>query len=248
MSKDRLDLLVHRQGLADSREKAQRLIRAAQVRVNGQTATKPGQQVEVESEITVDTPPRFVSRGGEKLMGALEAWPDLPILDAVAIDIGSSTGGFTDCLLQHGARKVYAVDVGRGQLHWDLRQDKRVDVREQTNARYLEADQFDPRPTLGVTDVSFISLELILPAADRVLLPGSQMVSLIKPQFEAGRHQLRKGVVVEDSVRQETVEKIRRFGTDQLGWTCMDIRPSPLKGPKGNVEFLARWLLPIRDE
>ena len=245
MTKDGLDVLVTRQGLAESREKAQRLIRAGQVRVNGQTSTKPGVQIDAESELSVDQPPRFVSRGGEKLMGAIEAWSDLSIRNAVAIDIGSSTGGFTDCLLQHGAAKVYAVDVGRGQLHWDLRNDERVDVREQTNARYLEAADFDPRPTLGVTDVSFISLELILPAADRVLLPGSEMVSLIKPQFEAGRHQLRKGVVVDESVREETVEKIRRFGTETLGWSCLDVKRSPLQGPKGNVEFLARWRKPL---
>jgi len=242
--RERLDVALTRLGLAESREKAQRLIRAGQVRVRGQVVAKPNHQVDLEDTFDIEQPPRFVSRGGEKLLGAIEAWPDLPIQDAVAIDIGSSTGGFTDCLLQHGARHVYAVDVGRGQLHWDLRQDKRVDVREQTNARYLEAAEFDPRPTLGVTDVSFISLELILPAADRVLLPGSEMVSLIKPQFEAGRSQLRKGVVVDESVRQETVEKIRTFATGQLGWTCLDITASPLKGPKGNVEFLARWKLP----
>jgi 23S rRNA (cytidine1920-2'-O)/16S rRNA (cytidine1409-2'-O)-methyltransferase len=244
MPKERLDVALARRELAESREKAQRLIRAGQVRVDGQQVIKPNHQVEAEADLQIEQPPRFVSRGGEKLMGAVEAWPDLPIRNAVAIDIGSSTGGFTDCLLQHGAAKVYAVDVGRGQLHWDLRNDDRVDVREQTNARYLEAKDFDPRPTLGVTDVSFISLELILPAAGRVLLPGSDMVSLIKPQFEAGRHQLRKGVVVDEAVRQETVEKIRRFATGELGWTCLDIRPSPLTGPKGNVEFLARWKLP----
>jgi 23S rRNA (cytidine1920-2'-O)/16S rRNA (cytidine1409-2'-O)-methyltransferase len=244
MAKERLDVLLAREGLADSREKAQRLIRAGQVRVKGQVVSKPGTQVDDTFELEIETPPRFVSRGGDKLMGALEAWPDLNIQDCVAIDIGSSTGGFTDCLLQHGAKKVYAVDVGRGQLHWDLRQDERVDVREQTNARYLEAKDFDPRPTLGVTDVSFISLELILPAADRVLLPGSEMVSLIKPQFEAGRHQLRKGVVVDHEVRLQTVEKIRSFGETTLGWTCLDVKTSPLTGPKGNVEFLARWQLP----
>ncbi len=244
MARERLDVALTRLGLAESREKAQRLIRAGQVRVRGQVVAKPNHQVDPEDTFDIEHPPRFVSRGGEKLLGAIQAWPNLPIQEAVAIDIGSSTGGFTDCLLQHGARFVYAVDVGRGQLHWDLRQDERVEVREQTNARYLEAKEFDPRPTLGVTDVSFISLELILPAAHRVLLPGSDMISLIKPQFEAGRHQLRKGVVVDDAVREETVEKIRSFATNELGWTCLDITTSPLKGPKGNVEFLARWKLP----
>lgn len=244
MPRERLDVLVTRRKLADSREKAQRLIRAGQIRVNGQKAGKPGVAVDTDVDLELEHPPRFVGRGGEKLLGALQAWPDLPIHDAIAVDIGSSTGGFTDCLLQHGAAKVYAVDVGRGQLHWNLRNHPRVDVREQTNARYLQAADFDPRPTLGVTDVSFISLERILPAADRILLPGSHMISLIKPQFEAGRKHLRKGVVLDENVRQATVEKIRSFGIHTLGWTCLDIRPSPLKGPKGNVEFLACWRLP----
>lgn len=244
MGKERLDVALTRQGHAESREKAQRLIRAGQVRVNGQVVAKPNYQVDGEAQFEIEQPPRFVSRGGEKLLGAVEAWPDLPIRDAVCIDIGSSTGGFTDCLLQYGAQSVYAVDVGRGQLHWDLRQDDRVDVREQTNASYLEAKDFDPRPTLGVTDVSFISLELILPAAHRVLLPGSEMIALIKPQFEAGRHQLRKGVVVDEEVRQETIQKVRTFATEELKWTCLGLKTSPLKGPKGNVEFLARFKKP----
>jgi len=242
--KPRLDQLLHQQGLAESREQAQRIIRSGKVRVNGQTQAKPSAQVDPEAELTVESPPPFVSRGGEKLMGAIQAWPDLPMKDAVCIDIGSSTGGFTDCLLQQGARQVYAVDVGKGQLHWKLRQDERVQVMEGVNGRYLEAESFDPRPSLGVTDVSFISLTLILPAADRVLLPGSRMISLIKPQFEAGREQLRKGVVVDEQVRQDCVEKIRRFATEELKWTCLGVERSPLKGPAGNVEFLASWQLP----
>lgn len=237
-------MLLVRTGHTESRERAQRLIRAGKVRLDGQVSSKPGVKVPDDAHIEIEQPPPFVSRGGEKLLGALREWPDLKLTDRVAIDIGSSTGGFTDCLLQHGARKVYAVDVGKGQLHWDLRQDERVDVREQTNARYLEADAFDPRPDLGVTDVSFISLKLILPAADRVLLPGADMVSLIKPQFEAGRKHLRKGVVVDDAVRQTVVDDIRAFGEETLGWSCIGVVPSPLKGPAGNVEFLARWKLP----
>ncbi|MEX2606290.1 MAG: TlyA family RNA methyltransferase [Kiritimatiellia bacterium] len=241
MAKVRLDVLVARRGLTESREQAQRLIRAGKIRVNGQVSGKPGFSISDDCDLELEQPPPFVSRGGEKLMGALEAWPDLPIADAVAIDIGSSTGGFTDCLLQHGARKVYAVDVGKGQLHWDLRQDPRVDVREGVNARYLEAADFDPRPAFCVIDTSFISLKLILPAADRVLLPGSTILSLIKPQFEAGRKHLRKGVVVDEDIRQQVVEDIRGFGTRELGWTCPGIIRSPLKGPAGNVEFLAHW-------
>lgn len=245
MAKVRLDVLVHRQGLTESREQAQRLIRAGKIRVNEQVATKPGFTVADDVHLTLESPPPFVSRGGEKLMGALNAWPDLPLKDAVAIDIGSSTGGFTDCMLQHGAVKVYAVDVGRGQLHWDLRNDPRVDVREETNARYLEAADFDPRPTFCSIDTSFISLKLILPAADRVLLPGSTVVSLIKPQFEAGAKNLRKGVVVDEAIRQQVVDDIRSFGCEQLHWQWLGVETSPLKGPAGNVEFLARWKLPV---
>jgi len=243
MAKIRLDVLVHQRDLSESREKAQRLIRAGKIRVNGQVASKPGFTVADDVELELEQPPRFVSRGGDKLMGALDEWSDLPITDAVAIDIGSSTGGFTDCMLQHGAVKVYAVDVGRGQLHWNIRQDERVDVREETNARHLKASDFDPRPTFCVIDTSFISLKLILPAADRVLLPGSEVVSLIKPQFEAGQKNLRKGVVVEERIRQQVVDDIRTYGVDHLGWEWLGVARSPLKGPKGNVEFLARWRL-----
>jgi 23S rRNA (cytidine1920-2'-O)/16S rRNA (cytidine1409-2'-O)-methyltransferase len=244
LKKVRLDVLLASRGLAESREKAQRLIRAGQVRVKGQVMSKPGVQFPEDSEVEIESLPRFVSRGGDKLMGAFEAWPDLNPAGQVCIDVGSSTGGFTDCLLQHGAEKVYAVDVGKGQLHWDLRNHERVVVMEETNARYLEAAAFDPRPSFGVTDVSFISLTLILPAVARVLLPGGTFVSLIKPQFEAGAENLRKGVVVDEAVRQEVVERIRLFGTKELGWSCLGIVPSPLKGPAGNVEFLARWVLP----
>lgn len=245
MNKLRLDMILATRGLAESREKAQRLIRAGQVRVKGQVMSKPGVQFPEDAEVAVESLPRFVSRGGDKLMGAFEAWPDLDPCGRVCIDIGSSTGGFTDCLLQHGAQKVYAVDVGKGQLHWDLRNHAQVVVMEETNARYLEPAPFDPRPDFGVTDVSFISLTLILPAAARVLLPGSTFISLIKPQFEAGAENLRKGVVVDEGIRQQTVERIRRFGAEELGWTCLGVVPSPLKGPAGNVEFLARWILPV---
>lgn len=241
MAKVRLDVLVARRELTESREKAQRLIRAGKIRVNGQMATKPGFTVQDDVELDLESPPPFVSRGGEKLMGAIMAWPDLPIKGAVAIDIGSSTGGFTDCMLQHGAIKVYAVDVGKGQLHWDLRNDERVDVREETNARYIDVEDFIPRPTFCSIDTSFISLKLILPAADRILLPGSQIVSLIKPQFEAGQKNLRKGVVVDEAIRQQVVEDIHAYGVKQLGWEWLGGERSPLKGPKGNVEFLARW-------
>lgn len=244
MAKVRLDVLLADRGLAESREKAQRLIRAGLVRVDGQIGSKPGHSVSDDVDITLEGRDRFVSRGGDKLQGAFDHWPDLTCEGQVCIDIGSSTGGFTDCMLQHGATRVYAVDVGKGQLHWDLRQDDRVVVMEQCNARYLECEQVDPRPSFGVTDVSFISLRLILPAAGRVLLPGSTFISLIKPQFEAGAEHLRKGVVVDPAVRDRVVNEITTFGQDELGWTCQEVVPSPLKGPKGNVEFLARWTLP----
>lgn len=243
--KSRFDMLVVQQGLAESREKAQRLIRAAQIRVNGQVMTKPGVQVSTDVILDLESPPRFVSRGGDKLQGAFDVWPDLSVTDRVCIDIGSSTGGFTDCLLQHGAVQVYAVDVGKGQLHWDLRNHPQVTVMEQVNARYLQPQDFDPRPDFGVTDVSFISLRLILPAADRVLRPGATMISLIKPQFEAGAANLRKGVVIDPAIHEQVVDEIRTFGQHELGWTCEAVIPSPLKGPAGNIEFLARWQKPI---
>lgn len=240
MVKKRLDILLAEQGLAESREKAQRLIRAGMVKVNDQPATKPGQQVDDTLPITVEGGARYVSRGGEKLQGAMDHWPHLHPEGQICIDIGSSTGGFTDCMLQHGAVKVYAVDVGKGELHWNLRNDDRVAVMEQTNARYIEPHQFDPRPTFCSIDVSFISLELILPAAQRIVQPGSDILSLIKPQFEAGAKFLRKGVVVDPQVRERVCEDIRLFG-EGLGLRWHGIIPSPIHGPKGNVEFIAHW-------
>jgi len=237
----RLDQLVVDRGLAESREKAQRLIRAGQVRLQGVPLTKPGRPVDPEGTLTVDAPPPFVSRGGQKLQAAFDAFA-LDVQGAVCLDVGASTGGFTDCLLQHDAARVYAVDVGKGQLDWRLRNDPRVEVREGVNARYLEADAFDPRPRFACADVAFISLTLILPAMTRTLVPASTLVTLIKPQFEAGRDQVGKGGVVRDpAVHQAVIEKIRRFGTETLGLTWCGCVPSPLKGPAGNTEFLAHW-------
>lgn len=241
MPKTRLDVLVTDRGLAESREKAQRLIRAGQVRVNEQVSSKPGATFKADVEIEVAGGPRFVSRGGEKLMGAVQEWPDISLANRVCIDVGSSTGGFTDCMLQHGARQVYAVDVGKGQLHWDLRNDERVTVMEQTNARYLEADAFAPTPDFCSIDVSFISLRLILPAVVRIMRNGGEIVSLIKPQFEAGAKDLRKGVVTDPAVRDRVVDEIREFGINELPLDWQGLCTSPIKGPKGNVEFLARW-------
>lgn len=237
-SKQRLDLLVVERGLADSRAQAQRLIRAGEVRVDGQVSDKPGTQVATGAEITLQVPPRFVSRGGEKLEAALLRF-GLDVTGAVAADVGASTGGFTDCLLQHGARRVYAIDVGYGQLAWRLRNDSQVVVMERTNARYLESL---PEPVDLVTvDVSFISLRLILPAASRWLKPGGQVVALIKPQFEAGRRYVARGGVVRDpDVHRRVLERVLGSAAT-WGLGLRSLMPSPLRGPAGNVEFLGWW-------
>lgn len=241
MTRERLDQAVVRLGLADSGEQAKRLIRAGRVRVDGQVRDKPGQAIPDDLPITVDAGERFVSRGGEKLEGAFAAFA-LDVRGAVCADIGASTGGFTDCLLQHGAARVFAVDVGKGQLHWKLREDPRVTVMESLNARHLPPDAFAPRPVFACVDVSFISLERILgPLRAAMAAPGS-MVTLIKPQFEAGKDRVGKGGVVRDpAVHEAVVAQIREFGTLQLGLTWAGVCPSPLKGPAGNTEFLAWW-------
>ena len=241
--KQRLDVLVTEGGWAESREQAQRLIQAGQVKVNGHPSTKSGHCFADDVAIEVKASERFVSRGGKKLEGAFEAFgPD--VTGKSCLDVGSSTGGFTDCLLQHGAANVVAVDVGKGLLHWKLRQDERVTVMEQFNARYLEPKDLGVAPEFAVTDVSFISLTLILTAMCRVLAKGGEIVSLIKPQFEAKRSEVGKGGVVrDDAVRLAVVERIRVFGTTELGLEWLGVERSPLTGPKGNVEFLAHWRL-----
>ncbi|HKL22989.1 MAG TPA: TlyA family RNA methyltransferase, partial [Tichowtungia sp.] len=159
------------------------------------------------------------------------------------LDIGSSTGGFTDCMLQHGAARVYAVDVGKGQLHWKLREDERVTVMEGTNARYLTAEVFPEPADFASIDTSFISLTKILPAVKKLLKPGGEMVSLIKPQFEAGKQAVDKGrgVITDPAIHDEVISKIKAFGTKELGLQWLGLATSPIKGPKGNIEFLARW-------
>ena len=238
--KERLDRLLVQRGLVDSRELAKRLILAGKVLVNGQLGGKPGQQVPADVDLVVKEPPPYVGRGGLKLEAALDAFP-VEVTGVVAADVGACTGGFTDCLLQRGASRVYAIDVGYGQLDWGLRQDPRVVVMERTNARYLEA--LDELVDLVVADVSFISLKLILPAALLWLRPGGQMITLIKPQFEAGRRQVGKGGVVRDpAVHREVLEGV-------LGWAAaaglgpQGLIRSPITGPAGNVEFLA-WFRP----
>lgn len=240
MAKERLDVLIAERELTESRNKAQRLIRAGEVRVEGQIANKPGTRVATDAEITLEAKPPFVSRGGKKLEAALERF-DIDVADAVAADVGASTGGFTDCLLQHGARRVYAIDVGYGQLHWKLRNDPRVEVMERTNARYLES--LPESVGLVTVDVAFISLTLILPAAVDWLRSDGQVIALIKPQFEAGPQHVEKGGVVRDPVvHRQVLEKVLEAAAE-YGLSLRGLMPSPLQGPAGNVEFLAWWEL-----
>ncbi|MEG1480290.1 MAG: TlyA family RNA methyltransferase [Kiritimatiellia bacterium] len=241
--KTRLDVLLVQKGLIESRELAQRFILAGEVYVNGQKETKAGHCFPDDATLTLAAKPRFVSRGGEKLQGAFDAF-DLHVQDQCCIDVGASTGGFTDCLLQHGARRVLSIDVGTNQLHYKLRTDPRVWSKEQFNARYLQPSDLPEIPTFGVTDVSFISLKLILPPMVNVLAPGSQILSLIKPQFEAGREFVPHGVVRDEAVRQNVIQEIRTFGTESLHLEWLGCERSPLLGPEGNVEFLAWWRTP----
>lgn len=237
-AKQRLDLLMLERGLAPSREKARAMIMAGEVLVNGAMVDKPGTPIKAEAEITVKSKPRFVSRGGDKLAAALDAF-DVPVQGAVCADVGASTGGFTDALLQYGAAKVYAMDVGYGLLDTKLRNDPRVVLMEKTNARYVETL---PEPiTLAVVDASFISLRLLLPVVKGWLAPQADVIPLIKPQFEAGRDDVGKGGVVRDpKVHARVIEEVLTFA-QALGFTQRGLIQSPLKGPAGNIEFLA-WL------
>lgn len=241
MAKERLDMLTVQRGLAESREKAQRLIRAGRLRVGGRVESRPGWLVAPDAVLELEQPERFVSRGGEKLEAALTHF-NLAVAGRVAMDVGASTGGFTDCLLQHGAARVYAFDVGRGQLHWKLRQDPRVVVREGINVRYLDPADLPETPSLATVDASFISLKLLLPAVHKVLAAGGECVMLIKPQFEAGRDRVGRGGVVRDpQVHAQVVADLRAFAVETLGLTWIGVLPSPLLGPAGNIEFLAYW-------
>ncbi|MCS6964976.1 TlyA family RNA methyltransferase [Thermoflexus sp.] len=237
MSRVRLDFLLVERGLAESRERAQRLIRAGRVRIGDQVVDKPGTLVPADAPITVTEPLPYVSRGGLKLAAALARFP-LPVRGAVCADVGASTGGFTDCLLQHGAARVYAIDVGYGLLDLRLRQDPRVVVMERTNARYLSSL---PEPIHLVTiDVSFISVRLILPNAYRWLVPEGHAIVLVKPQFEAGRSEVRRGVVRDRAVHERVLRTLIE-GSISQGWRPRGLIPSPLLGPAGNIEFLL-WL------
>lgn len=240
-------------GLSESRSLAQRLIMAGQVRVDGQVVFKPATTVSGDSTLELDSGPRFVSRGGEKLEAAFEAWP-INLNGCVCADVGASTGGFTDCLLQHGAEKVYAIDVGKGILHWKIRSDPRVIVMEETNARFVES--LPELVSLVTIDASFISLKVLLPVVKKWTLPSPPsplplgegrrgeggIITLIKPQFEAGRKEVAKGdgVVRDPEIHRKVLLDVLTFAQSE-SLSVRGLIRSPLQGPKGNVEFLA-WL------
>ncbi len=242
MAKQRLDVLVVSLGLCDSREQAQRLILAGEVSVKGQAVTKPGTKVDESLPISIRNKPRYVSRGGLKLEGALKAFPQVKAEGKICLDIGSSTGGFTDCLLQNGALRVHAVDVGTNQLVWKLRTDPRVIVKEQFNARYMTPEDLGEKVQLIVSDVSFISLTKILPAAYGCLAEDGDLLVLIKPQFELQPEDIGAGGIVRDpALHQRAVDKIRDFVIHELQREWMGVADSPITGMEGNKEFLA-WL------
>ena len=239
MSKTRLDLLLVARGFFDSREKAQRAIMAGLVQVAEERVDKAGTKVADDAAITVAAGERYVGRGGLKLEAALREFGIDPS-GATCLDIGASTGGFTDCLLQHGAAKVHAIDVGHSQLDWKIRSDPRVVVREKLNARYLSRDDIPDPISVCVIDVSFISLTLILPPAFELLAPDGVIVPLIKPQFELRKEDVARGGVVRDpELHAQAVEKIRAFVTEGLGRRWMGCIRSPILGGEGNTEFLA---------
>jgi len=232
----RLDLVLVDRGLVESREKGQALILAGEVLVDGQKVDKPGQPVAADSKIEIAEQPRYVGRGGLKLEAAVDHF-GIQIAGKVCLDIGSSTGGFTDCLLQRGATRVYAIDVGTGQLDWKLRNDARVVVREQTNARYLTSNEVPEPINLAVCDVSFISITMILPVLPILLAPNGEMVILVKPQFELERHQVGRGGIIRDSaLHQQACQRVED-AVRKLGFRT-EILASPVLGAEGNQEFL----------
>lgn len=237
-AKQRLDLAVVSLGLAESRERAQALIMAGQVLVDGEPVTKPGKQILPTAQVSLRESLPYVSRGGLKLEAALDAF-DMRPEGWIVADVGASTGGFTDCVLQRGAAQVYAIDVGYGQLAWKLRQDPRVIPLERTNVRYLRGLPDGAMADLAVIDVSFIGLHLVLPAVALFLKPAGRVVMLIKPQFEAGPQQVGRGGVVKDpDVHRQVLSRVLGWASDH-GWSVMGLIASPIRGPKGNVEFLA---------
>lgn len=236
--KERLDILVVKRNLAESREKAKALIMAGEIFVAGQREDKPGSTFEETAEVTLhgNTLP-YVSRGGLKLEKAMKEF-GVTVSGKICMDVGASTGGFTDCMLQNGAVKVYAVDVGYGQLAWKLRQDERVVCMEKTNIRYLTPDQVAEPADFASIDVSFISLTKVLEPVRQLLTENGEVVCLIKPQFEAGREKVgKKGVVREKSTHLEVIEKVISYAKE-IGFTVLNLDFSPIKGPEGNIEYL----------
>lgn len=240
-TKERADALLVSRGLCDSREQAKRLILAGEVMAGTQMVAKPSTKLADDVELTVKERPKYVGRGGLKMEGALDAFGIDPT-GMTCLDVGASTGGFTDCLLQRGAAKVHAVDVGTNQLAWKLRSDPRVIVKEKFNARHMTPEHIGDPIDLAVTDVSFISLTRILPPMFSTLKADGQIVCLIKPQFELGRDDISKGGIVRDpALHQRAVDKIHHFVTEELGHTWIECIDSPITGTDGNREFLA-WL------
>jgi 23S rRNA (cytidine1920-2'-O)/16S rRNA (cytidine1409-2'-O)-methyltransferase len=236
--KKRIDVLLVEQGFFDSRERAKKSLMAGLVFVDNQRCDKAGTEVKIDSKIEVKgNPIPYVSRGGLKLEKALKNF-DLTLKEKVCMDIGSSTGGFTDCMLQNGATKVFSIDVGYGQLAWKLRQDERVVCMERTNIRYVTLEDIGEPADFASIDVSFISLKLVLPKAKELLREGGEVVALIKPQFEAGREKVgKKGVVREKSTHIEVIDMVSRFALEN-GFEILELDFSPIKGPEGNIEYL----------
>ncbi len=242
VAKRRLDILLVQRGLAQSVENARAAVLAGEVLVEGQAAVAPSAAVPEDARIELARSPRYASRGGEKLEHALRAFA-LDVRGLVALDVGASTGGFTDCLLQHGAARVYAVDVGYGQLDYRLRQDPRVAVLERTNIRELA--RLPERPDLATIDVSFIGLEKVLPSVVRLLRPGGRIVALVKPQFQARRSEVAKGGVVKDPlVHAAVLGRVVAWAADH-GLRFGGLTESPLRGPAGNREFFVLWRAPV---
>jgi 23S rRNA (cytidine1920-2'-O)/16S rRNA (cytidine1409-2'-O)-methyltransferase len=236
--KKRIDVLLVEQGFFDSRERAKKSLMAGLVFVDNQRCDKAGTEVKIDSKIEVKgNPIPYVSRGGLKLEKALKNF-DLTLKGKVCMDIGSSTGGFTDCMLQNGATKVFSIDVGYGQLAWKLRQDERVVCMERTNIRYVTLEDIGEPADFASIDVSFISLKLVLPKAKELLREGGEVIALIKPQFEAGREKVgKKGVVREKSTHSEVIDMVSRFALEN-GFEILELDFSPIKGPEGNIEYL----------
>ena len=239
--KERLDVLLVQRALAPSREKAKAMIMEGSVYVNNQKEDKAGSMFDTGAQVEVRGKTlRYASRGGLKLEKAMAVWP-IGLEGKICMDVGASTGGFTDCMLQNGAAKVYAVDVGYGQLAWSLRSDERVVCLERTNARYLDHDVIPEEPDFSSVDVSFISLKLILPAIAGVLKDGGEVVCLVKPQFEAGKEKVgKKGVVRDPDVHREVLERFLGHARES-GFSVLDLDFSPVRGPEGNIEYLG-WL------